>query len=59
MFLYPNHYITGIFNRYKSINRDQNLRLALNYAIDRNELIHKGLLGYGNKVPALTPPWAI
>lgn len=54
-----NQLITGVFNRYKTINHDQNFRLALNHAVNKKDLIQKGLLGYGKEVPALTPPWAL
>ncbi len=51
--------ITGIFNRYHSIHHDHHFRLAINYAINREKLIKEGLNGYGRKIPALTPPWAV
>jgi ABC-type transport system substrate-binding protein len=33
------------------------VRKALNLAVDRNQVIEQGLLGYANPMPAMTPSW--
>lgn len=33
------------------------IRRALNLAVDRTKIIAKGLGGYANEIPAMTPPW--
>ncbi|MEW9053776.1 MAG: ABC transporter substrate-binding protein [Neobacillus sp.] len=52
--------LAGGFNRFQKdvdfSNRD--LRLAFNYAINRQELIEQAFFGYASEMPALTPPWA-
>lgn len=52
--------LTGVFNRFeRDVSFDDiRLRLAMNLAIDRADLIQKGFLGYATAVPALTPPWS-
>ncbi|SEM54955.1 peptide/nickel transport system substrate-binding protein [Mesobacillus persicus] len=56
-----NQVLAGVFNRFKKdVNfNDRNLRLALNLAVDREELVQRGFHGYADPVPAMTPPWAI
>ncbi|TFB14636.1 ABC transporter substrate-binding protein [Filobacillus milosensis] len=54
-----NTIVTGVFNRYKQKFQDQRLRLAINYAINRYDIIKKSYNGYADLVPSLTPPWAL
>ncbi len=55
-----NRVLAGTFNRYQDdVNfNDRNLRLALNLAINRTQIVNDGFYGYADLVPALTPPWA-
>ncbi|WP_404331672.1 ABC transporter substrate-binding protein [Mesobacillus maritimus] len=55
-----NQVLAGVFNRFKQDVdfNDRNLRLAINLAVDREELIRRGFYGYADEVTALTPPWA-
>ncbi|MGM0901887.1 MAG: ABC transporter substrate-binding protein [Bacillota bacterium] len=55
-----NQVLAGVFNRFKQDVdfNDRNLRLAINLAVDREELIRSGFYGYADEVAALTPPWA-
>ncbi|MFE8700115.1 ABC transporter substrate-binding protein [Cytobacillus sp. FJAT-54145] len=52
--------VAGSFNRFK---RDvdfnnRKLRLAINLAVDREEIVNRGYHGYAHQLPAMTPPWA-
>jgi peptide/nickel transport system substrate-binding protein len=53
--------LAGIFNGFTSdiSFSDWRLRIALNLAVDRQQVINQGFHGYANSVPALTPPWAL
>lgn len=55
-----NQVLAGVFNRFKQDVdfNNRNLRLAINLAVDREELIRSGFDGYADEVAALTPPWA-
>ncbi|MFD1738920.1 ABC transporter substrate-binding protein [Bacillus salitolerans] len=55
-----NRVVAGSFNRFqRDIDfSNEYLRLAFNYAVDRDDLIQRAFSGYATKVPALTPPWA-
>jgi peptide/nickel transport system substrate-binding protein len=55
-----NQVLAGVFNRFKQdIDfNNRNLRLAINLAVNREELIQTGFYGYADEVAALTPPWA-
>jgi peptide/nickel transport system substrate-binding protein len=55
-----NKVVSGIFNRLrKDVDfNDRRLRLAFNFAVNKEEVIHHGFFGYAHEVPALTPPWA-
>lgn len=54
-----NRVLVGIFNRHpRDVDLDdRRLREAINLAVDRDKLIARGLGGYANPLPALTPPW--
>ena len=55
-----NRVLVGIFNRYPESGvplDDVRVRQAFNLAVDFDRVIEKGLLGYANSIPALTPPW--
>jgi peptide/nickel transport system substrate-binding protein len=56
-----NQVLAGVFNRFKQDVdfNNRNLRLAINLAVDREELIQNGFYGYADEVAALTPPWAV
>lgn len=55
-----NQVLAGVFNRFKQDLdfNDRNLRLAINLAVDREELIRSGFYGYADEIAALTPAWA-
>ncbi|MFD2925709.1 ABC transporter substrate-binding protein [Halobacillus naozhouensis] len=52
--------VTGIFNRFQSdVDFDEyNLRISLNKAIRRDEIVQQVYRGHANLTPALIPPWA-
>lgn len=55
-----NKIIAGVFNRFNQdidFNNKQ-LRLAINFAVNREKLVTEGFNGCADIVPALTPPWA-
>lgn len=56
-----NQVLAGVFNRFRQdVNfNNRNLRLAINLAVNREELIQRGFFGYADEVAALTPPWAV
>lgn len=56
-----NQLLAGVFNRFKKdVNfNDRNLRLAINLAVDREDLVQRGFHGYADHIPAMTPPWAV
>src|SRR5205823_119045 len=55
-FPFLRNYVHGlVFNSRRPFFRDQRVRLALNYAIDRSAIITQALKGLG--VPAFTPTW--
>jgi peptide/nickel transport system substrate-binding protein len=53
--------LTGVFNRFRSDVpfHDRSLRLAMNLAVHRAELIQEAFYRYAHPVPALTPPWSV
>ncbi|MFC4321772.1 ABC transporter substrate-binding protein [Litchfieldia salsa] len=55
-----NRIIAGTFNRYlDDIDfNNRKLRLAINLAVNRNELINQAFYGYAEPLSALTPSWA-
>ncbi|MFC0270838.1 ABC transporter substrate-binding protein [Metabacillus herbersteinensis] len=55
-----NEILTGVFNQFQQHLpfNDRRLRLAVNLAVDRMELIEQGFKSYAQQVPALTLPWA-
>jgi len=55
-----NQVLAGVFNRFKQDVdfNNRNLRLAINLAVDREELIQSGFYGYADEIAAMTPPWA-
>ncbi|WP_124222711.1 ABC transporter substrate-binding protein [Aquisalibacillus elongatus] len=54
-----NAVLTGVFNRNYEVLNERALRLALNYAVSKEDLIQTCFNGYADIVPALTPPWAV
>jgi ABC-type transport system substrate-binding protein len=52
--------LVGIFNRYPSDVPldDLRMRKALNQVVDFQKIIDRGLNGYANPLPALTPAWS-
>jgi len=56
-----NQVLAGVFNRFRQDVdfNNRNLRLAINLAVNREELIQRGFYGYADEVAALTPSWAV
>lgn len=55
-----NRVLVGILNTYPDTGApldDRRVREALNLAVDRGKLVAEALLGYGEPLAALTPPW--
>ncbi|MGD6801257.1 ABC transporter substrate-binding protein [Rossellomorea aquimaris] len=52
--------LAGVFNRYRKDSpfNERSVRLAFNFAVDRDAFIQQGFNGYAESTPALTPPWA-
>lgn len=56
-----NSIVIGQFNRFqRDINFDNiSLRLAINFAVKREDIINQVYHGYADLIPALTPPYAL